>query len=194
VGTGSNGSVRRPPRRPRRPNVSVLRVGHRAGRDPRLTTHVALTARALGAERLYLHPPDPALAERLSAVGRRWGGTFEVLGAPDWRKVVRSFEGSVVHLTMYGEPLDDAIGGIRRAERVLVVVGGAKVPADLYRLSTVNVAVGHQPHSEVAALALILDRLVGVPGPGRWRGAAQEIVPSRRGKTVRTHSVGRSTT
>jgi tRNA (cytidine56-2'-O)-methyltransferase len=162
-------------------------VGHRAGRDPRLTTHVALTARALGAARLYLHPPDPELAERIAAVGRRWGGRFEVVGAPEWKKVVRGFDGPIVHLTMYGEPIDEVARAVRRSPRVLVVVGGAKVPAELYRLSTRNAAAGHQPHSEVAALALLLDRLVGIPPAGRWPGARQEIVPSARGKSVRTH-------
>ncbi|HZY92675.1 MAG TPA: hypothetical protein VFG07_07920, partial [Thermoplasmata archaeon] len=66
--------------KPRRREVSVLRLGHRAARDPRLTTHVALTARALGARRLFLEPPDLALAERIRRVNQRWGGTFEVEG------------------------------------------------------------------------------------------------------------------
>jgi tRNA (cytidine56-2'-O)-methyltransferase len=147
-----------PPRRPRStgPAISVLRLGHRAGRDPRLTTHVALTARAFGAERLYLHPPDPALAERVAAVGRTWGGGFEILGAPDWRSVVRSFDGGVVHLTMYGEPMAKRLPLLRRQHRLLVVVGGAKVPSEAYERATWNVAVGHQPHSEVAALAVLL--------------------------------------
>jgi tRNA (cytidine56-2'-O)-methyltransferase len=183
VGTGSSGSRRTPPSR-HRPVVDVLRVGHRAGRDPRLTTHLALTARALGARRMYLHPPDPGLAQRLGLLRRPWGGSFEVVPAPEWRKVVREFPGSVVHLTMYGEPIEGALPALRRRKSVLFVVGGAKVPSDLYRISSVNVAVGHQPHSEVAALAIALERLLGVPGPGAWPGAEKEIVPMRRGKKV----------
>ncbi len=101
--TGSSGSKRKP--RTERPEVSVLRVGHRPGRDPRLTTHLALTARAFGAQRMLLHPPDPDLALRVAAVGKGWGGSFEVIGVPDWRRAVRSFDGPVVHLTMYGLPL-----------------------------------------------------------------------------------------
>jgi tRNA (cytidine56-2'-O)-methyltransferase len=167
------------------PRVSVLRVGHRAGRDPRLTTHVALTARALGAERLYLNPPDPALAERVARVGHEWGGAFSVVGVTDWKAVVRTFDGAVVHLTMYGEPLERVEARLRRRASILLVVGGAKVPPDLYRLATMNVAVGHQPHSEVAALAVTVAALRGVPGPGAWPGAAKEIVPQRAGKLVR---------
>jgi tRNA (cytidine56-2'-O)-methyltransferase len=179
----------RPRRKPAGPSVSVLRIGHRAGRDPRLTTHLALAARAWGAERLYLHPPDPALAERLEAVRQAWGGTFSVVDAPDWRAVVRAFDGPTVHLTMYGEALDRRLPSLRRSRRLLIVVGGAKVPADLYRRARWNVAVGHQPHSEVAALAVLLDRLGGVPARTAWRGARRTIVPQRRGKKVRSRGV-----
>ncbi|MCI4318347.1 MAG: tRNA (cytidine(56)-2'-O)-methyltransferase [Thermoplasmata archaeon] len=180
---GSSGSRRTRPNRTR-PVVDVLRIGHRVGRDPRLTTHLALTARALGARRMYLHPPDPGLAQRVEAVRRPWGGEFEVLPATEWKKVVRTFPGSVVHLTMYGEPIDRALPRLRRMKEVLLVVGGAKVPSELYQISTFNVAVGHQPHSEVAALAVALERLLGVPGPGAWPGAKKEIIPMRRGKKV----------
>ena len=181
----------RPRREPARPTVSVLRLGHRAGRDPRLTTHVALVARALGADRLYLEPPDPPLAERVAAVGRAWGGAFEVIGVRDWKRLVREFDGSVAHLTMYGQPLDRVAPRLRRARHVLAVVGGAKVPADLYRLCTVNVAVGNQPQSEVGALALFLDRVHGPPRPGTWSGATRRIVPRARGKEVVTVPPGR---
>ena len=154
------------------------------GRDPRLTTHLALAARAFGAERMYLHPPDPELAARIADVVADWGGGFEVVGAPEWKSVVRGAKGPVVHLTMYGRPLEPALRRLARATEILVVVGGAKVPSDLYRISDVNVAVGHQPHSEVAALAVVLERLLGVPGPGRWAGARLTVVPRARGKKV----------
>jgi tRNA (cytidine56-2'-O)-methyltransferase len=164
--------------------VFVLRVGHRPGRDPRLTTHLALAARALGARTMYLHPPDPELARRIQAVVRRWGGTFEVVPASDWKSVVRSFDGPVVHLTMYGLPLERVLPSIARHPRILLVVGGAKVPPDLYRLASHNVAVGHQPHSEVAAVAVALDRLRGLPGSRAFPGARHVIIPRARGKRV----------
>ena len=165
-------------------DVRVLRVGHRPGRDPRLTTHVALTARALGARRLYLHPADPGIAERLAAVRERWGGEFEVEGIDDYRALLRTWPGTIVHLTMYGLPLDRVVRRIRRDRPVLVVVGGAKVPSVLYQMASFNVAVGHEPHSEVAALALTLDRLMGVPGPGPRSGARQWIRPRAHGKSL----------
>lgn len=183
MATASNGSRRRPSTRSR-PEVSVLRVGHRVGRDPRLTTHLALTARAFGAARMFLHPPDPDLARRVAAVVDRWGGTFEVLPAAEWRPTVKGFDGTVVHLTMYGLPLDRVVPRLARTRRILLVVGGAKVPPDLYRMARYNVAVGHQPHSEVAALAVALERLLGVPGPRALPGARQRLVPRARGKKV----------
>jgi tRNA (cytidine56-2'-O)-methyltransferase len=175
------------PARPRKrtpPDVAVLRVGHRVGRDPRLTTHVALAARALGASRLYLHPPDPVLSDRIAAVGRRWGGRFAVVGAPNWKPVLDEYRGGVVHLTMYGEPLNRVLPRLRRIPRLLVVVGGAKVPPALFGVADLNVAVGAQPHSEVAAMAVLLDRLLGGAPASRFRGAEHRIVPQRRGKRV----------
>ena len=185
MATGSNGSKRTPARRTL-PEVSVLRVGHRPGRDPRLTTHLALAARALGARRMYLHPPDPALTDRVRAVTRRWGGGFEVVPTEDWKKLVRSFEGDVVHLTMYGLPLRAVVPRLRRARRLLVAVGGAKVPPELFRAARFNVSVGSQPHSEVAALAVTLTGLLGLPRDRPPRDARFRIVPQARGKKVVT--------
>jgi len=184
VGTESSGSKPQPRTNRPRPRISVLRIGHRAGRDPRLTTHAALTARAFGAERLYLHPPDDDLGARIAAVGRRWGGSFAIEGVTDWRHLIREFDGAVVHLTMYGLPLDRMAPRIRTSPHILLVVGGAKVPSALYQRATYNVAVGSQPHSEVAALALTLDRLLGPPPPRTFRGAEIRIRPTARGKRV----------
>lgn len=133
---------------------------------------------------MFLHPPDPGIAATIENVVRGWGGDFEVVAVEEWKKVVRSFDGAVVHLTMYGLPLAEVVPRLRRRSRVLFVVGGAKVPPDLYRLATYNVAVGHQPHSEVAALAVALERLLGVPGPGPWPGSRRAVVPSARGKRM----------
>ena len=181
-----------PVRRRRRPTVSVLRVGHRPGRDPRLTTHLALAARAFGAARLFLHPPDSELAARIDAVTSRWGGRFQVVGAPSWADVVRDFRGTVVHLTMYGEPLKTALPRLRRVGTVLVVVGGAKVPPGLFELADLNVGIGAQPHSEVAALAVLLHQLLGDPSVSYFRGAQRRIVPQRRGKRVLVQAGSRS--
>jgi len=183
VGTGSSGSAAKSSR-PARPRVELLRVGHRPGRDPRLTTHLALVARAFGARRMHLHPPDPRVSDSLAGVRERWGGSFEVVPAPNWRTVVRDAPGAVVHLTMYGQPLARLLPRLAEERDLLLVVGGAKVPAALYREATHNVSVGSQPHSEVAAVAVILERLLGLPGTRPFAGARQRIVPQARGKRV----------
>ena len=49
-----------------------------------------------------------------------------------------------------------------------------------------NVAVGNQPHSEVAALAGFLERLNdGVSPPDDFQGGKLEIYPTERGKDMR---------
>ncbi len=170
--------------------LEVLRLGHRPQRDKRITTHVCLTARALGARRVRIAEEDDHVVASVSDVAKRFGGDFEVEGGTGWKGPVKQWKeagGQVVHLTMYGERLGDAIPSIQAGpEDVLIVVGAEKVPADLYDLADHNVAVGNQPHSEVAALALLMDRL----RDGDWEddsfpGAEINVQPSPRGKDVR---------
>jgi len=69
---------------------------------------------------------------------------------------------------------------------MVIVVGGAKVPGDVYKYSQYNIAVGNQPHSEVAALALFLDAWYGEAGSNRTFDDARLIIePSANGKSVR---------
>lgn len=173
--------------------LEVLRLGHRPQRDKRITTHVCLTARALGATRVRIAEEDAGVVTSVSDVAGRFGGDFTVEDGTGWKGPVKQWKaagGQVVHLTMYGERLGDAVPKILDGpEDVLVVVGAEKVPADLYDLADHNVAVGNQPHSEVAALALLMDRLRG----GAWEDdvfpdAEVEVRPSPRGKDVRTRT------
>lgn len=163
--------------------ITVLRIGHRPARDKRVTTHVALTARAFGAARILVDTKDALLEKTVRNLVRRFGGPFEIETGVPWRRVLREFPGTKVHLTMYGLPLDDVLPKIPRDE-LLIVVGAEKVPADLYRLADVNVAVGNQPHSEVAALAVFLDRLLEGGGLRREFRGRLRIRPSPRGKDV----------
>ena len=172
-------------------DVYVLRLGHRPARDQRITTHVALVARAFGAKGIYLaNSVDDAVKRSIEKVVSRWGGSyFFVEMGIDPVKVVKDFkkdESCIVHLTMYGLPVDEVIDRIReRCKSILVIVGAEKVERIFYELADYNVAIGNQPHSEVSALALFLDRL--------WKGselglcfkdAKYFIIPSARGKKV----------
>ena len=172
----------------------VLRLGHRPKRDQRVTTHVALTARALGADEVWVSEPDAALEKTIRGVVSRFGGKFVIRTGVDWRKAIRAWKGDVVHLTMYGASLSKALPMIK-SKKLMVVVGAEKVPREVYDLADWNVSVGNQPHSEVAALAIFLDRFAKNKTLERkFKGGRLSIVPNPRGKTVvdREKGKGRS--
>ncbi len=167
-------------------DVYVLRLGHRPGRDKRLSTHVALTARAFGAKGIYFDTYDESVFDSVRDVAERWGGNFFIEKVDGWRRLIKEFDGIVVHLTMYGLPLPEKIEDIKKASRALVVIGAEKVPPEVYQLADFNIAIGNQPHSEVAALAVFLDRVLdGEVFRKKFEGAKIRVIPSERGKTVR---------
>ena len=148
--------------------VAVLRWGHRPFRDERLTTHVALTARAFGASEFTLADvKDEGIKTTLEKVVKQWGGPFTFRMGIPWKEAVKKWknnDGIVVHLTVYGENIEtsDVLRRIKATgKNILVIVGSQKVPAAFYSevVSDFNVAIGNQPHSEVSSLAVFLDRL-----------------------------------
>jgi tRNA (cytidine56-2'-O)-methyltransferase len=171
-------------------HVAVLRLGHRPERDKRITTHVGLVSRAFGAEEMLLAGRDPSVEESLADVVERWGGDFRLKTDVSWKgEVVRWKEasGKVVHLTMYGTRMQKVIDEIRAHDNILVVVGAEKVPAEIYDLADWNVAIGSQPHSEVAALAVFLDHLMEGQELNQDFDGGLTIIPSPRGKQVVGH-------
>ena len=170
--------------------VVVLRLGHRLERDKRITTHVGLVGRALGASGMLLASDDKGIARSIKEVTKRWGGDFFVQTGVKWRDELKKWKqkgGKVCHLTMYGENVLDVIAEIREeANPIMVVVGAEKVPYDIFEAADWNVAVGNQPHSEIAALALFLDYLQqGKELKTKFEHAELEIVPRRKGKEVK---------
>ena len=175
------------------PRVVVLRWGHRE-RDKRLTAHVALTARALGASGLILADVrDDKVKATVDRVVDRWGGPFFFEMGKPWKQVVKDWRakgGLVVHLTAYGENVQksDVLQRIKaEGKDVLVLVGSRKVPTEFFseEVSDFNVAIGNQPHSECSSLAIFLDRFFGGRGLSReFEGAKIGIVPQARGKKV----------
>ncbi|MEF8915770.1 tRNA (cytidine(56)-2'-O)-methyltransferase [Natronomonas sp.] len=170
------------------PEVVVLRLGHRPGRDNRMTTHVGLTARALGADRVVIAGEASNPKGTIEDITGRFGGPFEVELTDSHRQLLRDWDGAVVHLTMYGLPIQDVEGDIRedhREDPLLVVVGAEKVPFDVYERADYNVGVTNQPHSEVAGLAVFLDRLFeGRELDREWEDADRQVVPKETGKQV----------
>jgi tRNA (cytidine56-2'-O)-methyltransferase len=186
----------KPTPNPNSPKIVVLRWGHRPQRDVRLTTHVALTARALCASGFILSDvQDHNIAETVRKITARWGGDFQFEMGTSWKKAVYGWKaggGVVVHLTAYGENIQssDVMQRIKAAGRdILLLVGSQKVPGEFYgeEVSDFNVSVGNQPHSECSALAIFLDRFFeGKELARRFEDAKLEIVPSVRGKEVKT--------
>lgn len=127
------------------------------------------------------------MLESLRDVVERWGGPFDVAYREDWRTVIKE-AGTVVHLTMYGLPYDEhlpEITGETDEDDLLVVVGGEKVPSDVYDLADYNLAVGNQPHSEVAALAVFLDGFFDGELREAFEDADVEVVPHEDRKETR---------
>ena len=136
---------------------------------------------------IYSGDEDPRLEEGIRDTVKRWGGEFEIEYESNWRRVVKQWEGNIVHLTMYGLPVQDAAPVIRESkEPLLIVVGGPKVPRDMYENATWNVSVTTQPHSEVSALALFMYLLEPEMAlRHEFSGGSISITPSERGKDVK---------
>lgn len=167
--------------------IEVLRIGQRVVRDDRVTTHVALVSRAFGASKILMQEVNPEIKKTISDINRTWGGDFEVEIIDNWKKALKSKKDSykIVHLTMYGENIDSVIDKLRQEKQILIVVGAEKVPREIYDIADYNVAVGNQPHSEISALAVILDRVLqGRQFLKKHENAQKEIVPTKQGKKV----------
>ena len=166
--------------------ITVLRLGHRIGRDKRLSTHVALAARALGCRGIiYSGERDRKLEDSVKKVVKNWGGDFGIEYAMDWKKRIRDFRGIRVHLTVYGIPFQDRIKQIRKKKSVMVIVGGEKVQPEVYDMSDFNLQVTGQPHSEVSGLSLFLDHYFRGRELGRrFPKARLRVIPQEKGKKV----------
>ena len=168
--------------------IVLLRLGHRPERDKRITTHVGLTARLLGAEGMLLASDDPGIIQTLEDVVQRWGGDFYVKNNVNFKQEIREWKaagGKVCHLSMYGVNLSEVTSELKKCEKLMLVVGAEKVPPEVYQYADWNVAVGSQPHSEVAAVAITMDRIAeSEPLEREFPNAELKIVPSERGKQV----------
>lgn len=176
----------------RKSQLLILRIGHRVQRDERVTTHVCLTARALGADGIMIADvADRRLSETVERVASDFGGSFVIETGKPWRRAITEWKksgGKVAHLTAYGIPLPRIIGEIRASDAdKLIVVGAEKVPGELFRLADWNVSVTSQPISEVSALGIFLDwffehkRL-----QDEFADAKLRIIPTEHGKKVQT--------
>ncbi len=172
--------------------VVVLRLDHRRVRDARITTHVCLTARAFGSSKVILSgDEDKKIIGNVRDVVKRWGGDFEIEYCKNWIKYIDNWKaegGEVIHLTMYGEAVQEITRTISEsAKDKLVVVGGSRVPSKVYQDADWNISVTNQPHSEVAALSIFLHTLFdGSEYDIDFKGSELKVIPNPHGKTVLT--------
>lgn len=167
--------------------IEVLRIGQRLVRDDRVTTHVALVARAFGASRIYMNEINPEIKDTLEKINKTWGGNFEISFIDNWKRVIKEKKESakIIHLTMYGENINDIESKLKDKDDFLIVVGAEKVPREVYDLADHNVAIGSQPHSEISALAILLDRILkGRQFQASFKNAHRKIIPTKQGKNV----------
>ncbi len=173
--------------------IEVLRIGQRLVRDDRVTTHVTLVSRAFGASRIYMYDANPEIKDTIYKVNRMWGSDFKVEIIDSWKDTIRQKKEEffkIVHLTMYGENINTVQNDLRKEDKILVIVGAEKVPREVYDISDYNIAIGNQPHSEIAALAVLLDRILeGKHLHKRHLGAKREIVPTKKGKRVMNKAI-----
>jgi tRNA (cytidine56-2'-O)-methyltransferase len=136
---------------------------------------------------------DAKIKETVEKITREWGGPFSFKMGVPWKKAVIDWKrkgGLIVHLTAYGENIEtsDVLERIKAIEKdVLVIVGSQKVLGEFFseKVSDFNVAIGNQPHSECASLAVFLDRFFqGKELAKSFENAKMWIVPEKRGKRV----------
>ena len=168
--------------------IEVVRIGQRVVRDDRVTTHVALVSRAFGAEKIFMTEVNPEIKDTLEKINKTWGGNFVVEFVDKWKPIIKKKKEEnfkIVHLSMYGESINDVQEKISEEENLLVVVGAEKVPREIYDLADYNVGVGSQPHSEISALAILLDRIQqGKQFEKAFPNAKRKIIPTKTGKNV----------
>lgn len=171
--------------------IEVVRIGQRLVRDDRVTTHVALVSRAFGAEKIFMTEVNPEIKDTLRKINETWGGNFEIEFIDKWKSIVKKKKDEnfrIVHLTMYGEKINDIQDKLQKEENLLVVVGAEKVPREIYELADYNIGIGSQPHSEISALAILLDRIQkGDQFEKTFSNAKRKIIPTKTGKNVQVN-------
>jgi len=164
--------------------IEILRLNHRLPRDCRITTHVALVARAFGAIKMYYSgQKDSEMEESVNSVVKRFGGPFDIEYINNAIKLIneKKDEYNIIHLTVYGLPYKKVLKNL--SKNVLIIVGGDKVEWNIYKLAKYNLSVSSQPHSEVGALAIFLNDLHG--DVKKFKNFKLQIVPNEREKVLK---------
>ena len=106
--------------------IEVVRIGQRVVRDDRVTTHVALVSRAFGAEKIFMTEVNPEIKDTLEKINKTWGGNFMVEFIDKWKSIIKKKKEEnfrIVHLSMYGENINDVQEKLREEESGVYGVG-----------------------------------------------------------------------
>lgn len=135
--------------------IIIFRLFHRLPRDERVTTHIALVARAFGAIKMYYTgEKDEEMEVSIKNVVSKWGGKFEIEYTDIFKLKELKKEGyHLIHLTMYGQRIETTD---LPSDKIILIVGSEKVPKWIYEFSDMNISVTNQPHSEIAAITIAL--------------------------------------
>ena len=134
---------------------------------------------------------NPEIKDTIEKINNTWGGNFVIQFIDNWKSVIKDKKNEgykIVHLSMYGEKINQIQSQLRLEDKMLIVVGAEKVPREIYELADYNVGVGNQPHSEISALAILLDRIQdGEQFEKTFANAKRKIIPTKNGKNVQVN-------
>ena len=170
--------------------IQILRLNHRIHRDERLTTHVALTSRAFLASKLYYSgQKDSSFEDSIKKINQKFGSSFEVEYANNPLNLIKQKQQQnykTIHLTIYGLQFSKQLKNIKKHKNLLIIVGGAKVEPEYYKVSDYNISITSQPISEVSALAIFLhEYLQGKELTSEFKNAKTKIIPSKDKKLIK---------
>jgi tRNA (cytidine56-2'-O)-methyltransferase len=171
--------------------LTILKLDHRPFRDKRITTHCALVSRAFEANEFYFSGiEDHKLIKNINNINNNWGGSFNISYTSTPISLIKDYKKKdylIVHLTMYGLDIREAIPKIKNkgGKKILIIIGGPKVPKIYYEVSDYNISVTNQPHSEVAALSMFL-YLINPSSlkPKNYKNSKIKIIPNNDIKKV----------
>src|SRR3989344_5843283 len=166
--------------------IEILRLNHRIGRDARVSTHVALTARALCAYKIYYSgDKDNSMEQSVGKITEKFGGPFEIEYLKNEIGLIKEKKKqgfTIIHLTMYGKDFLSYKNKIKN-KKLLVIVGGEKVEGEFYQLSDYNLSVTDQPISEVSALGIFLYEIAGYNKD--FKNLKLKVIGQERGKFLK---------
>jgi tRNA (cytidine56-2'-O)-methyltransferase len=168
--------------------IEVLRLSHRIRRDPRISTHVALTARAFLADKIYYSGQhDSSLENSVNKITKEFGSNFEIEFVKNpIRLIKKKKDYTIVHLSMYSIQLQKKLKEIKKNKNILIIIGSEKVSPEIYELANFNISITSQPISEVSALAIFLHELQdGKELNHEFKNSKKKIIPQERGKKVK---------